>query len=119
MLSKVPYHISIYFFFLITFIFLTGCGRNGSTDNKLVGKWEHKEPTSGIVVMLEFTQNKIRFSAEGVDPAETSYTYVDEETIKVKNPDSGTEVVTSYTISGEKLTIAFSGEDKVVFTRVK
>jgi hypothetical protein len=99
-------------------LLFSACGRGGSS-NKLIGKWEHTEPTSGITVILEFTSNKLSFSAAGVDPAETSYTYVDEDTIKVRNPDSGADVETSYSIDGDKLTITFSGEDKVEFNRAK
>jgi len=101
---------------VIISILLTGCG---GSNNKLIGKWEHKEPASGITVILEFTSSKLSFSAEGVEPAETSYTYVDEETIMVRNPDSGAYAETSYSIDGDKLTIAFSGEDQVEFYRVK
>ena len=116
MLQKVSYRMLAYF--AIISILLTGCG-GSNKGNKLVGKWEHREPSSGITVMLEFTKNKLSFSAAGVDPAETSYIYVDEDTIKVRNPDTGADVETSYSIDGDRLMIAFSGEDKVEFSRVK
>ena len=105
--------ISLVIFFLLP----SACGSSG--NNKLIGKWEHKEPTSGVTVILEFAKDKLSFSAEGVTPAGTSYTYVDEDTIKVRNPDTGLEVETSYAVRGDKLTIAFIGEDKVEYTRVK
>ena len=105
-------------FFIIIIIMLSGCG-GGNSNNKLIGKWEHKEPESGITVILEFTSSQLSFSSAGVDPAKASYTYVDDDTIKVRNPDTGVDVETSYSIDGDKLTIAFSGEAKVEFTRVK
>jgi hypothetical protein len=117
LLQKLSYR--TFAFFVIISITLTACGRGNNNNNKLIGKWEHIEPTSGITVMLEFTRNKLSFSAAGVAPAETSYTFVDEATIKVRNPDTGVDVETSYSIDGDKLTIAFSGEDNVEFTRVK
>jgi hypothetical protein len=117
MFIKVTFRVSA----LLTLFSLlfSACGRGGSSNNHLIGKWEHKEPASGITVILEFTNNKLSFSAEGVNPAETSYLYVDEDTIKVRNPDTGADVETSYSIDGDKLTIAFSGEAKVEFIRVK
>jgi hypothetical protein len=99
-------------------LLLSACG-GGDSSNKLIGKWEHKEPSTGIIVMLEFTKNKLSFSAEGVDPAQTSYTYVDEDTIKVRNPDTGVDVETSYTIDNDRLRIDFGTEGMVEFTRVK
>jgi hypothetical protein len=116
MVQKVSYRALAYL--IIISIFLSGCG-GGNRNNKLVGKWEHKESDSGITVILEFTSNQLSFSAEGVNPAKASYTYIDGNTIKVRNPDTGVDVETSYSIDGDKLSIAFSGEGKVEFTRVK
>jgi hypothetical protein len=116
MVQKVSYRAWVYM--VIISILLFGCDA-GNSNNKLVGKWEHKEPESGITVILEFTSSQLSFSAAGVDPAKASYTYIDEDTIKVRNPDTGVDVETSYSINGDKLAIAFSGEDKVEFTRVK
>jgi hypothetical protein len=103
----------------IVSILLSACRHEENNNNPLIGKWEHKESTSGIIVLLEFSTNKISFSAEGVDPVSTSYTYVDKNTIKVKNPDTGAETKINYSINGNKLTIAFSGEDKIEYNRVK
>jgi hypothetical protein len=115
MVLKVSKYVLAYFVMMI--IMLAGC--DGSSNNKLVGKWEHKEPESGITVIVEFTSKQLSFSAEGVDPAKASYTYVDEDTIKVRNPATGVDVDTRYSIDGDKLSIAFNGEDTVEFTRVK
>jgi len=117
MFRKVTFHVlALLTFFSLLF---SACGRGSSSNNQLIGKWEHKEPASGITVILEFTNNKLSFSAEGFVPAETSYSYVDQDTIKVRNPDSGVDVETSYSIDGDKLSIAFNGENKVEFNRVK
>jgi hypothetical protein len=116
MVQKVSYRALAYFVTII--IMLSGCG-GGNSNNKLIGKWEHKEPESGITVILEFSGSQLSFSAIGVDPAKASYTYIDQNTIKIRNPDTGGDVETSYSIDGDKLTIAFSGEAKVEFTRVK
>jgi hypothetical protein len=105
---------------LIVFTLLfSACEADGGKSNPLIGKWEHHESASGVTVILEFTSDHLSFSAEGVNPAKTSYTYVDEDTIMVRNPDTNADVETSYSIQGDKLTIAFSGEGKVEFTRVK
>lgn len=100
-------------------LLLTGCNNSDSSNNKLIGKWEHKEPVSEITVTVEFTKDKLSFSAEGVATAATTYQYIDKDTIMVKNPDTGADVETSYAINGDTLTIAFSGETQVEFTRVK
>jgi hypothetical protein len=100
-------------------LFFTACGPRNNSNNKLIGKWEHTEPTKGITVTLEFTRDKIDFSAEGVAPANTSYTYIDENTIKYRNLETGLDVETSYTIDGDKLTIAFYGDTTIEYTRVK
>lgn len=97
-------------------ILLTGCG--GGSNNKLLGKWEYKEPTTGMTISMEFTKDTINISAAGVTAQETSYTYVDSDTIKVKDPDSGTEEEVTYAINGDVLTFDFGGE-KVDFTKVK
>jgi len=103
---------------LVSLLF-SACAGDGSKDNPLIGKWQHYEPTSGVTVVLEFTSDKLSFSAKGATTAKTAYRYVDKDTIMVRNPDTNTDVETSYSIQGDKLTIAFSGEDKVEFTRVK
>jgi uncharacterized alpha/beta hydrolase family protein len=100
-------------------LLLTGCNGSDSSNNRLIGKWEHKEPVSGITVTVEFTKDKLSFSAEGVASAATTYKYVDEDTIMVRSPDTGADVETSYAINGDTLTITFSGETQVEFTRVK
>jgi hypothetical protein len=100
-------------------ILLAGCRDAAGEANPLVGKWKHLEPTSGITVILEFTADKIRFSSEGVEPAETSYTYGDADTIKYRNLETGMDVEASYSIAGDKLTIAFYGENKIEYTRAK
>jgi len=105
-------------FVVFIFVFITGCG-SSSPSNKLIGKWEHREPDSGIVVVLEFTKDKLSFSSVGVTSAKTSYLYIDEDTIKVRNPDTGAEVDTFYSIDGDRLMIDFSGEEKIEYTRVK
>ena len=117
MLQKVTYRVLAALAYLS--ILLTGCDDSSSRDNKLIGKWEHTEPASGITVQLEISKNELSYSSAGVKPAKTSYTYIDEDTIKVRNPDTGADIITSYSISGDKLTIAFGGLDKVEFTRVK
>jgi len=117
MLQKVTYRVLAALAYLS--ILLTGCDGGSSRGNKLIGKWEHTEPASGITVLLEITKNELSYSSVGVKPAKTSYTYVDDETIKVRNPDTGADILTSYSIDGDKLTIAFGGQDKVEFTRVK
>jgi hypothetical protein len=101
------------FFFLL----LSACDGNG--NNQLVGKWKHQEPAREVTVILEFTKNKLSFSAAGATTASTSYRYIDENTIRVRNPDTGLDVDTSYVIQGDKLTISFIGDVKVEYTRVK
>jgi len=103
----------------LVILFLMPIACSGSSNNQLIGKWEHEEPTSGVSVILEFKKDMLNFSAAGATQAGTSYTYVDEDTITVRNPDTGLYVETSYAIRGDKLTIAFIGEDKVEYTRVK
>ena len=97
-------------------ILLAGCG--GGSANKLIGKWEYKEPTLGMTITLEFTKDKLSISVPGEDAQVTSYTYVDKDTVKVKNPDTGTEEEASYSINGDVLTFDFSGT-KIDFTKVK
>jgi len=104
---------------LLAFFPLLFSACSDGSDRPLIGKWEHKEQDTGILVVLEFTPKKIIFSAAGFSPAETSYTYIDEDTIKVRNPESGADEEASYTIIGDKLAISFSGEDKVEYNRVK
>ncbi len=114
----------LFMVFSILAILLSACsssrGNSSDPNNPLIGKWAHIEPTVGVTVTLEFTQNKLLFTAEGLEsgPA-ASYTYVNETLIMVKNPDTGKDVATPYTITGDTLTITFSGEGKAIFTRVK
>jgi hypothetical protein len=105
-------------FIPILAILLSAC--SSSSNNKLIGKWKHTEPVTEVTVTLEFTKDKLRFTAVGLEsgPA-TSYKYVDESMIMVRNPDTGADVKTPYTIDGDTLTITFSGEEIAVFTRVK
>jgi hypothetical protein len=96
-------------------ILLTSCG--GGSTNKLIGKWEYKEPTSGMSIVMEFTKDNINMTAAG-QSQDIAYTYVDSDTIKVNDPDGGTEEEVSYTLDGDTLTMDFGGE-KVEFTKVK
>jgi len=96
-------------------ILLAGCSGGG---NKLIGKWEYKEPTSGMTVNLEVTKDKLTFSSLGQSLMEVGYTYVDKDTIKVKDPDTGEEQETGYTLNGDTLTIDFGGT-QINFTKVK
>lgn len=96
-------------------ILLTACG---GSSNKLIGEWEYVEPTSGMTITVEFTKDTISFSALGMDPIEATYTLIDDNTIKVLDPDSGDEEETTYKVDGDKLTIDFGGET-VEFTKTK
>ena len=107
-------------FFTILTIWLSACGGRDNSNNKLIGKWEYKEPFSGSIVTLEFTKDKMRYSAVGLEAGPVaSYTYVDEDTILVRNAGSKVDLETPYSIQGDTLKITFSGEGNVVFTRVK
>ena len=97
-------------------ILLTSCG--GGNTNKLIGKWEYKEPTTGMTVQVEFTKDKITITAAGNTLLETPYTYVDSKTIKVTDPTSNQVVESSYSISGDKLTFSFMGQN-LDLTKVK
>lgn len=103
---------------ILLLLLLAACSR-GNDDNPLIGKWEHMEPVSGISVTLEFTRDRLSFSAPGFVSARTTYSYVDEDTIKVRNLETGADEEASYTIRGDRLTITFYGEGMVEYNRVK
>ncbi len=97
-------------------ILLAGC--SGGNTNKLIGKWEYKEPTSGVTAQIEFTKDKITITAAGNTLLETPYTYVDSKTIKVTDPTTKEVVESSYSINGDKLTFSFMGQS-LDLTKVK
>ena len=93
-------------------ILLTGCGGNGSNADQLIGDWEYKEPTSGMIVTLTITRDKLSFSAVGLGADSVDYTYVDSDTLKVKGVN-GEEGEINYTLKGDVLTINFEDADEV------
>jgi hypothetical protein len=99
-------------------ILLASCGGGSSGADKLIGNWEYKEPTSGMSIILTITKDKLSFSVAGLGDEAVDYTYVDEDTLKVKSADGAEEEEVSYTLKGDVLTLDMEGE-MVEFTKVK
>ena len=51
---------------MVSSLLLSACSNGGGDDkdNPLIGKWAHTEPTQGVTVTVEFTKDKLGFTAK-------------------------------------------------------